>query len=74
MARDIHSAEATSSRGSVRGDGRGDLAYPVGEPSGNGTSDALNPERLYAAAPATSTTRSPARRCGCAPWSAPRYR
>jgi organic hydroperoxide reductase OsmC/OhrA len=58
MARDIYSAEATSSRGSVRVDGRGDLAYPVGEPSGDGTADALNPERLYAAALATCLHQS----------------
>ncbi|WP_103353434.1 OsmC family protein [Amycolatopsis sp. CA-128772] len=53
MAQDIHTAQATSSRGSVRVDGRGDLAFPVGAPSGDGTADALNPERLYAAALAT---------------------
>jgi osmotically inducible protein OsmC len=58
MTRDIYSAEATSSRGTVRVDGRGDLAYPVGEPSGNGTADALNPERLYAAALATCLHQS----------------
>jgi organic hydroperoxide reductase OsmC/OhrA len=58
MARDIYSAAATSSRGSVRVDGRGDLAYPVGEPSGDGTADALNPERLYAAALATCLHQS----------------
>ncbi|WP_410596973.1 OsmC family protein [Amycolatopsis sp. lyj-23] len=55
---EIYSAEATSSRGSVRVDGRGDLAYPVGEPSGDGTADALNPERLYAAALATCLHQS----------------
>ncbi|MGV9360083.1 MULTISPECIES: hypothetical protein [unclassified Amycolatopsis] len=74
MARDIHSAEATSSRGSVRIDGRGDLAYPVGEPSGNGTADALNPERLYAAALATclhqALTTATTAATSCAPRSA----
>jgi organic hydroperoxide reductase OsmC/OhrA len=58
MARDLSSAEATSSRGSVRVDGRGDLAYAVGEPSGDGTADALNPQRLYAAALATCLHQS----------------
>jgi organic hydroperoxide reductase OsmC/OhrA len=54
----LYSAQATSSRGSVRVDGRGDLAYPVGEPSGDGTADPLNPERLYAAALATCLHQS----------------
>ncbi|SFW70591.1 OsmC family protein [Amycolatopsis australiensis] len=58
MGQDIYSAEATSSRGSVRVDGRGDLAFAVGEPSGDGTADALNPERLYAAALATCLHQS----------------
>jgi organic hydroperoxide reductase OsmC/OhrA len=54
----LYSAQATSSRGSVRVDGRGDLAYPVGEPGGDGTADPLNPERLYAAALATCLHQS----------------
>ncbi|MGW4057698.1 OsmC family protein [Amycolatopsis sp. NPDC004747] len=54
---DLYSAEATSSRGSVRIDGRGDLAYAVGEP-GDGSADPLNPERLYAAALATCLHQS----------------
>jgi osmotically inducible protein OsmC len=53
MTHDIYSAEATSSRGTVRVDGRGDLAYPVGEARGDGEAGTLNPERLYAAALAT---------------------
>jgi osmotically inducible protein OsmC len=57
MADEIYSTEATSSRGSVRVDGRGDLAYAVGEP-GDGTADPLNPERLYAAALATCLHQS----------------
>lgn len=57
MAEDLYSTEATSSRGSVRIDGRGDLAYAVGEP-GDGTADPLNPERLYAAALATCLHQS----------------
>jgi organic hydroperoxide reductase OsmC/OhrA len=58
MVQDIYTAEATSSRGSVRIDGRGDLAYPVGEPGGDGSADPLNPERLYAAALATCLHQS----------------
>jgi organic hydroperoxide reductase OsmC/OhrA len=57
MAEDIYSTTATSSRGSVRIDGRGDLAYAVGEP-GDGIADPLNPERLYAAALATCLHQS----------------
>jgi osmotically inducible protein OsmC len=57
MTEDLYSTEATSSRGSVRIDGRGDLAYAVGEP-GDGTADPLNPERLYAAALATCLHQS----------------
>jgi osmotically inducible protein OsmC len=57
MAEDLYSTGATSSRGSVRIDGRGDLAYAVGEP-GDGTADPLNPERLYAAALATCLHQS----------------
>ncbi|HEY3482953.1 MAG TPA: OsmC family protein [Streptomyces sp.] len=57
MAEEIYSTEATSGRGSVRIDGRGDLAYAVGEP-GDGTAGPLNPERLYAAALATCLHQS----------------
>ncbi|KDN22608.1 OsmC family protein [Amycolatopsis rifamycinica] len=55
---DLSTTEATSSRGSVRVDGRGDLTYPVGEAGGDGTADPLNPERLYAAALATCLHQS----------------
>ena len=58
VVEDLYTTEATSSRGSVRVDGRGDLAYPVGEPGGEGTADPLNPERLYAAALASCLHQS----------------
>ncbi|MFI6031115.1 OsmC family protein [Amycolatopsis magusensis] len=56
MTERIYTTEATSGRGSVRIDGRDDMGYRVGEPSGE--QDRLNPERLYAAALATCLHQS----------------
>ncbi|UJW31599.1 OsmC family protein [Saccharothrix sp. AJ9571] len=57
MTERIYTTEATSGRDTVRIDGRDDMGFPVGEPSGGGQ-DRLNPECLYAAALATCLHQS----------------